>query len=157
MKHILLSFIGMFLLSAAAFGQSDAQSDRGGRRLAGTWDTVVTGRNCDTGVPIISFQSIVSFHRGGTFSGISNGRPPTLRTSELGVWKRVKGNEYSFRWKAYLFNAAGQATGFQVVTQELELDDDSWTSSGISQAFTLDGVLTGSACSTIVASRMVLD
>jgi hypothetical protein len=154
MKHILFSVLGLLLISAAAVGQSD-----GGGRLAGTWDMVVTGRNCDTGAPLISFQTVVSFNQGGTYSGLSAGRPPTLRTPELGVWKHVRENLYSYRWKAYLFNAAGVATGYQIVTQDLELDQDgiNSSSSGISQAFTLEGVLTGTACSTIVGTRVVLE
>jgi hypothetical protein len=154
MKQVLLSLLATLVLSAAAFGQLD-----GAGRLGGTWEMVVSGRNCATGDVLITFQTVVSFNQGGTYSGISAGRPPSLRSSELGVWKHVKGNLYAYRWKAYLFNAAGQATGYQIVTQDLELDQDGLnsTSSGISQAFTLEGVLTGTACSTIVGTRMLLD
>ena len=154
MKHIFRSLIGMLVLTAASFGQSD-----GGGRLTGTWDTVVTIRNCDTGAAIVSFQSVGSFNQGGTFSGIASGMPPTARTSERGTWRHVSANEYRFRFKAYLYNPAAQAIGYQLVTQDLALDPDNlnWSSSGVSRTYTLDGVEIGVGCSNAVATRMLLD
>ena len=158
-----MNFVGRTIMlatfTAIAVGAGFGQESKGGGRLAGTWDSVVTIRNCVSGDAITSFQSVGSFNQGGTFSGITSGRPPTLRTSERGVWAHVSANQYRFRFKAYLYNAAAEVIGYQVVTQDLELDDDSlnWSSTGISQTFSMDGVETGSGCSTAVASRMVLD
>ena len=154
MKLIVQSVIGVLLLSAAAFAQSE-----GGGRLTGTWDTVVTIRNCVTGAPITSFQSVGSFNQGGTFSGITSGMPPTARTSERGTWRHVRANEYRFRFKAYLYNPAAQAIGYQLVTQDVDLHVDSltWSSTGISKTYTLDGVEIGTGCSTATATRMELD
>ena len=152
--------LSVLLLAAAAF----AQSDFGGRhnpgwRLTGTWDTVVTIRNCASGTAITSFQSVGSFNKGGTFSGIISGMPPTARTSERGTWSHVRARLYRFRFKAYLYNPAAEVTGYQIVTQELELDRGGldWSSRGISQIFTLNGVEISSSCSTATGSRMTLD
>ena len=136
-----------------------AQENDGGGRLAGTWDAAVTIRVFATGDTIVSFQSTANFNEGGTFSGITSGTPPALRTSERGVWKHLKGNLYRFRFKAYLFNAAAQAIGYQVITHDVELDSDNlnYTSGGITQIFNMDGVQTGSGCGTTVGTRMVLD
>ena len=144
----------MLVFAAGANAQSE-----GGGRLPGTWDTVVTVRNCDTGAAILSFQSVGSFNQGGTFSGITSGMPPTARTSERGTWRHTRANEYRFRFKAYLYNPAAQAIGYQLVTQDLTLDADAlnWSSSGVSRTFTLDGVEIGVGCSTATASRMILD
>lgn len=149
----------MVVMFAASTTSVVAQEKDGGGRLAGTWDTVVTIRNCNTGDGLFSFQSVGSFNQGGTFSGISSGMPPTLRTSERGVWEHVRANEYRFRFKAYLYNAAAVAIGYQVVTHDLELDGDAlnWSSAGISQTFDMAGTQTGAGCSSAVASRMVLD
>lgn len=154
MKHIFRSLIFMLVFAAGANAQSE-----GGGRLPGTWDTVVTVRNCDTGAAILSFQSVGSFNQGGTFSGITSGMPPTARTSERGTWRHTRANEYRFRFKAYLYNPAAQAIGYQLVTQDLTLDADAlnWSSSGVSRTFTLDGVEIGVGCSTATASRMILD
>jgi hypothetical protein len=156
MRSILGSLVAILLFASAA--TTVAQSEGGGR-LTGTFDTVVTIRVCATGAPITSFQSVGSFNQGGTFSGITSGMPPTARTSERGVWTHVKGDTYRFRFKAYLYNAAAVAIGYQVVTHELELSSDalSWSSAGINETFDMNGVQTGSGCSTAVGSRMVLD
>lgn len=157
MKHIFLTSLAALLLSTAAFAQSD-----GGGRLTGTWDTVVTIRNCvrgGGGSAIRSFQSVGNFNQGGTFSGITSGTPPTLRTSERGAWTHLVGDTYRFRFKAYLYNADAVATGYQVVTHDLQLNADNlnYTSGGITQIFSLDGIQIGSGCSTAVGTRMVLD
>ena len=151
--------IMLALLSTAAIGNCFGQGNDGGGRLTGTFDTVVTIRVCANGAPITSCQSVGSFNQGGTFSGITSGMPPTVRTSERGVWKHVKGNTYLFRFKAYLYNAAAVAIGYQVVTHELELNDDalSWSSGGVSQTFDMNGVQTASGCSTAVGAKMTLD
>lgn len=154
MKHIVVSVMSVLILSASILAQSE-----GGARLTGTFDTVITIRVCNTGDAITSFQSVGSFNQGGTFSGITSGMPPTLRTSERGSWKHVNANLYRFRFKAYLYNAAAVAIGYQIVTHDLELDPTAseWSSSGTSESFLMDGTPTGTGCSTAVGTRMILD
>lgn len=156
MKRILRNLFALLLCASAV---TVAAQSGGGGRLTGTFDTVVTIRVCATGAPITSFQSVGSFNQGGTFSGITSGMPPTARTSERGVWSHVKGNTYRFRFKAYLYNPAAVAIGYQLVTHDLELDNDAlnWSSTGISETFDMAGVQTASGCSTAVGSRMLLD
>ncbi len=137
-----------------------AQSADG--RLTGTWDAVVTIRNCvrgGGGSAIRSFQSVGSFNQGGTFSGITSGTPPTLRTSERGVWAHVAGDTYRFRFKAYLYSADALVIGYQIVTHDLQLDadDQHYTSDGVTQIFSPDGTQIGVGCSTSDGTRMVLD
>ncbi|HKP67676.1 MAG TPA: hypothetical protein VJV05_00230 [Pyrinomonadaceae bacterium] len=158
-NSIKFGFIALVITIVASQTFVVGQKNAGGGRLDGTWDTVVTVRNCVTGGEIVSFQSVGSFNQGGTFSGITAGMPPNRRSSERGVWAHVMANLYRFRFKAYLFNDAGVATGYQVVTHNLELESDSqsWTSSGVLQIFDLTGTQTGSGCSTAVGSRMGLD
>ena len=149
------------VIAAAAASQTSvaAQESAGGGRLAGTWDAEVTIRNCATGGAILSFLSTANFNQGGTYSGITSGSSPTARTSERGIWKHLNGNMYQFRFKAYLYNPAGVAIAYQVVTHDLELakDDLNYTSGGISQIFDMNGAPIGSGCSTAVGTRMVLD
>ncbi len=158
MKNIFGSVFGILLLATAA-SITSAHSDGGGR-LAGTWNTEVTPRVCSTGNAITSFQSTYIFNPGGTLSGLSSGTGSGGRGREtLGVWKQLNGNDIRFRIKTFLFNAAGVATSYQVVTHDGELDNDglNWSSTGISRTFSLDGVLINSGCSTIIAMRTVFD
>ena len=155
-----IQFVFIAIVIAAASQTSVvAQQSAGGGRLAGTWDAAVTLRNCATGDAILSFLSTANFNQGGTYSGITSGSSPTARTSERGIWKHLNGNLYQFRFKAYLYNPAGVAVAYQVVTHELALDKDdlNYTSGGISQFFDMNGAPIGSGCSTAVGNRMVLD
>jgi len=134
-------------------------AQEGGGRLNGTWDAEIKITNCETGARITSFQSTANFHKGGTFTGITSGMPPASRTPEVGVWRHETGNSYKFRFKAYLFNAAGVPVAYQIISHTLQLADDATTyeSSGSSRIFGMDGVQTGSACSSGIGTRMVLD
>jgi hypothetical protein len=126
-------------------------------RLAGRWDVVVTPRVCATGAAITSFQAAYYFAPGGTFSGVSSGTGSGGRGREqLGVWKHLGGHDYRFRIKTFLFDAAGVATSYQIVTHDGALSDDalSWSSTGDSRTFSLDGVEINAGCSTIVGSRV---
>lgn len=156
MKTILTT---LFLFCAAvvpdAFGQSD-----GSGQLAGTWDVVVTPRVCATGDAITTFKAAYYFEPGGNFSGVSSGTGSGGRGREQqGVWKHLFGEHYRFRIKTYLFDASGVATSYQLVTHDGVLADGglSWSSTGISETFSLNGTQINAGCSTIVASRVVLD
>jgi hypothetical protein len=156
MKNIVGSFFGIVLLLGAVAIASAQSGDSG--RLAGAWDVVVTPRVCATGNAITTFQASYYFAPGGTFSGVSSGTGSGGRGREqLGVWKHLYGNHYRFRIKTYLFDAAGVATSYQIVTHDGELDDDAlnWASTGDSRTFSLDNVQINAGCSTIIASRVV--
>lgn len=160
MKRIsTITAIVIAIVIAVVTSQTGVAQSSGGGRLAGTWETTVTIRNCATGNAIVSFQSVGSFNQGGTFSGISSGNAPSTRSSEAGVWSHTKGENYRFRFKAYLFNAAGVATGYQVITHNLALDSEaaSWTSEGINEVFSMNGALMSTGCSSAESTRMVLE
>jgi hypothetical protein len=148
------TLVAIQMLSIACFGQPS-----GGGRLAGTWDATITIVNCDTGDAITSFQSTASFNQGGTFTGITSGTPPANRTPEIGVWRHDTGRNYNFRFKAYLFNPAGAAIAYQIVTHSLELSNDntSYISSGGVKIFAMNGAPVGSGCSKGEGTRFVLD
>ena len=75
------------------------------------------------------------------------------------MWSHVNGTTYRFKFKAYLYNAAAVAIGYQIVTHDLELENDAlnYTSEGTSESFDMTGVKTASGCSSAVGSRMVLN
>jgi hypothetical protein len=154
-KVLFLAVLGLATLQVAA----SAQQSSGGGRLAGTWDALVTIRNCATGDAITSFLSTANFNQGGTYSGITSGSSPTVRTSERGIWEHVNGNIYRFRFRAYLYNPAAVAVAYQIVTHDVELDESNmnYTSSGTSDVFDMSGNPISSGCSTTVGSRMTLE
>lgn len=147
--------LGVLFLAMAA--TAIAQREDNGQ-FAGTWDAVVTPRVCATGAPITTFQSAYYFAAGGTFSGVSSGTGSGGRGREqIGVWKHVSGGDrYRFRIKSYLFDAAGVATSYQIVTHDVDLDGSgfNWSSTGDSRTFSLNGVQINAGCSTITAERV---
>ena len=155
-----MMFAGLLvlILTVGSMAQRLAGGDGGGR-LAGTWDTVVSIRNCETGDVLSTFQSTGSFHQGGTFSGITSGTPPPLRSPEAGVWAHDLGDSYSFRFKAYLFNATGAPVAYQIITHAIELDKDNlnYVSAGTVKIYNMTGMQIGAGCSSAVGTRMVLD
>ena len=64
--------LGTLALASALLDASGtsaaAQSSSSSQGLVGAWLVQVTLRNCETGAPMGSFNSLVSFHRGGTIS-----------------------------------------------------------------------------------------
>lgn len=154
--NLLVSIGTVAVFAAAASAQ---MMDSGDARLAGTWDAAIAITNCDTGEQITSFQSTANFNAGGTFTGITSGTPPANRSAEVGIWRHDRANRYSFRFKAYLFNPAGTAIAYQIVTHTLRLskDNTSYTSSGDAKIFAMNGVQIGSGCSEGVGTRLTLD
>ena len=169
MTKKLLSFFAILMIVFAinVTAQSSEDDDDGGGgygggRLGGTWDTVVSLTNCATGDVTSTFQSTGSFHEGGTFSGITAGTPPSLRTPEIGVWRHVRRREYEFRFKAYFWspaNPTGAPVGYQIITHTIQLNRDNlnYTSAGDAKVFNMAGTQIGAGCSTAVGTRMVLD
>lgn len=149
--------IGIFgLVLTILLGTASAQGEsRGSGRLTGTWDAVVTLKNCVTGDAIRSFNSIASFTKDGTTIGSTAGIPQSLRTPEHGIWRHEGGNTYAFKFKSFSFDAAGNPTGWSIVTHQLELDHDnnSYNSAGIAQIFAPNGVQVAGGCSSAIGTR----
>lgn len=152
-----ISIANFAVMLVISVGCAVAQGDgSGGGRIVGTWDAVVTLRNCTTGDAIRSFNSIASFNHGGTTVGSTAGIPQSLRTPEHGIWRHEKADTYLFKFKSFSFDAAGNPTGWSIVTHLVELGQDSvsYTSEGIAQIFAPNGVQVAQGCSSAVGTRM---
>jgi hypothetical protein len=131
------------------------------RSIEGVWQTAVTPRNCQTGVPVAPvIPGLFTFHEGGTMSeyGISPGQmqTPALRSPGHGVWKREFGwHNYSFAFIFYRYDASGIFIGTQKVTATLALgtDGNGFTTSSSVQIFDANGNQIGTGCATAVGTR----
>ena len=127
------------------------------RSLTGVWQTVVTPRNCQTGVPVApDFQGLLTFNKGGTVAEIAAGGNPILRSPGHGIWRRENGwRNYSLKFIFLRFNSSGAFIGKQRVTQTIELsaNGDQSTSGGTVEVLDLNGNVIGSGCSTATATR----
>ena len=138
---------------------SGQNSEKQERTIEGVWRTVVTPRNCTTGLPAApSFPGLFTFNTGGTMAeyGISPGLTPALRSPGHGIWQREHGwQDYSLKFTFYRYNASGAFIGSQRVTGTLQLGesgDDFTTSSAIEVLDANDNVV-GNGCGTAVGTR----
>ena len=125
--------------------------------LTGVWETVVTPRNCLTGVPVApDFQGLITFNDGGTLAEIGSGSNPILRSPGHGIWQRTSGRRnYSMKFIFLRFNASGVLIGKQRVTQTIHLsaNGNTSTNSGMVEVLDLNGNVIGSGCATATATR----
>jgi hypothetical protein len=157
-----------------AAAQSSASSSHKG--LAGVWAVQVTLRNCTTQAPQgPPFNSLVTFHRGGTLTEntASLAFAPGQRSTGHGTWKYTGGHRYRQHMMALmLFDTApnlpgtpgfdpakpvspGFFAGWATVTHTVTLSDgDSLSSSGTNAFYRSDGTVYRTGCSTAIAVRV---
>jgi len=163
----------LLLASGSAFAQSNQSASANG--LAGVWLVQVTLRVCATGAPIDSFNSLVTFHRGGTISESTAGPGFAVgqRGPGTGVWEAAGHDAYAQRMVALItfdtaenlpgrpgFNPAlpispGFFAGWSTVTHTVEMSDaNHMTSAGTSTFYkAVDGTQYRPGCSTAAGVR----
>jgi len=129
------------------------------RTIQGAWRTMVTGVDCQTGVPLgAPFPGLFTFNKGGTMSeyGIGPGSNPALRSPGHGVWQHEHGwQNYSYAFTYYRYDSSGVFIGSQKVTSALELGasgDEFITHSVVSVLDANDNV-TATRCATAAGTR----
>lgn len=144
-------------------------------KIVGTWVVQVTLRDCTSGAPLRpAFNSLVTFHRGGTITESTAGHAfePTQRTNAHGTWTRLPEGAYSQRMISLLlfdtpanlpgtpgFDPASPITpgffaGWQTLTHTARMiDDDHSVSEGTNTFYKADGTVYRTGCSSAVAQR----
>ena len=162
-----ISYLAVITLAVAAStllvwsdpSESSASSNARERTIAGVWRTLVTPRNCQTGVPLVPpFPGLFIFNEGGTMSeyGIGPGASPALRSPGHGVWQREQGwQHYSYVFTYYRYDASGVFIGSQKVTATLELgaSGDEFATHSVIEVFDANDNLIGGACATAAGTR----
>jgi hypothetical protein len=113
-------------------GDDWSHSDGEEKGLQGVWRVTVTPYDCATGTPITTFESMLTFARGGTLAGTTSGLLylPGQRTLDQGVWSHKEGNRYRAVSEAYiLFDSPAGAPAplhrsSQRLTQNIRFDED---------------------------------
>ena len=158
MKKTFLRTIGGAALAISLltmFTQASGAGKGGGGRLEGTWDVLVTLRDCQSGAEIRSFQSLTTFMSGGTLLDSTSGIPQALKTPGHGVWGHVGDQTYRFSFQSFSFDPAGNFTGWTKITHEAALNSKStaYTSAGTAEVYGPGGNLLFTGCSTTTATR----
>jgi hypothetical protein len=170
-----LGLAAALLLTSGTAGLAQSSESASKKGLAGTWFVQVTLRDCTTHNPLgLPFNSLVTFHRGGTVSESTSSLAFAIgqRSAGTGTWAFDGHHEYTQRLVALInfdtpanlpgtpgFNPAlpvspGFFTGWSTVTHTSELTDaDHGTSSGTNAFYKVDGTLYRTGCSTAVSTR----
>ena len=166
-SRLTVGIVVCLLLGLTTFGSRKVLSSQGdGGRLEGTWNVVLTPRNCVTGdpLPIPPFAEIITFMSGGTMldSTSSSLALPATKTPGQGVWSHLTSDTYQYSFKFFNFgpdpndNSKTVLLGSTIVSQTLELNSTAseYTSSGTAQFYNTSGVASGPLrCSTTTATR----
>ena len=161
---MVLGLAGALVMAAANAGIAQSSDSASKNGLGGTWFVQVTVRNCATNAAQGSFNSLVTYHRGGTFSEATSSPSFAVgqRSAGHGIWDAEGDHTYSQRMVALInFDtpanlpvSPGFFSGWQTVTHTVELvDPDHLTSAGTNAFYKSDGTLYRTGCSTAVGER----
>jgi hypothetical protein len=152
---------------AAAPGVARADDDEGRKGIVGAWRVTVTPYDCATGTPIATFESMLTFARGGTLSGTTSSLlyAPGQRMPDQGTWRHLDGRRYRAVSEAYLVfdSPAGSPVPLhrsaQRITQDITFDDDqpdTFTSRARLQYIGIGGgrPVLATGCAKAVAQRL---
>lgn len=138
-----------------AVGQSEHSGSAKG--LGGTWHIQVQLQNCATHAPMgAPFESILSFHQGGTMSGTTTNPAFAAgqRTSDYGVWSYNGSHTYNASSEAYILFAAGPfPKGTQRLVQAISVEGDEFTSVATVQFFDVNHVQVIGGCAVATGKR----
>ena len=172
---ILLGLAAGILAATSSGAAAQPTPSAPSKGLVGTWAVQVTLRDCTTQDPRGSFNSLVTFHQGGTISEstASLATAPGQRGPGHGSWAKTGGDRYSQKMIALmLFDtppnlpgtpgfdptkpvSPGFFAGWAKVTHTVELADaDSLSSSGTNAFYRSDGTVYRTGCSTAIATRV---
>lgn len=143
------------LLIQACGGGAVAQSTDADP-VEGTWEAVITVRDCTSGATILTARGQQVLHRGGTLSD-TNAAPPTTRGVGFGTWRRdATGPGYTARFRFYRYNPDGSLAGSLRVTRAFTLsaDGNTQTSTNTSQVLDVAGAVLQNACAGDVSTRL---
>jgi hypothetical protein len=148
------------LVAATGLASGSATSSSEGNQLDGTWMVTVTRINPPPGVPA-TFESLMSYARGGVMIETSSTSAAARRSPALGQWERI-GNDL-FATSMWFFRS-DPATGANLGTQEvdrtvrLSADGDSFTAVAVVQQFDVDGnPVGGQLHATEIGERLAIN
>ena len=150
----LLPAVATMLFVQACGGSDDAVAQATPDAAEGTWEAVVTQRDCVTSATIATFRSSQVLHRGGTMTE-TNGSNPATRGPGFGNWSRNADGTYTLKFRFYRYNADGSLAGSNVVTstRTISADGNGYTSNNQSQVRDVAGNVIATACVGDVGTR----
>ena len=149
---------GLLLGARSSAAESDRHSPRAEQSLVGTWRTQVTLVNCTTGQPVgaPAFSALLTFARGGTATETTaNSFFPAQRSPGHGAWVSQGDQSYRAATTAFI-SRDGVLVRTQTITQDIEVDDDTFSSTATTEFFDPSGALVLKGCATAKGERYKL-
>ena len=146
------------ILLLAAFVQARvparAQNDNE-QGLIGSWNLEVTLRDCESGIPFVTFSAMNTYNQGGTMQQTAVPGPGGPALPGHGVWSHQTGRNYFGAFQFFSFNPDGTYAGRVIVRSAISLGEngDTYSSTDTGEILNPNGVLTFRACSTSTATR----
>ena len=139
---------------AAEGGTSEHDTRAQSRAIEGVWEPVVTIIDCVTKAPLVSFLSMDSYIRGGSYVGESASEP-AIRATGLGTWRHAGGRNFTALYQFFTYAPDGTPNGKLKVSARIRLSADgkSFRTSDTSELLALDGTVITQVCATRVATR----
>lgn len=152
----LLMIIGstQFFVSGQELKNEFSENSSNKKSIVGTWQTIVTPRNCQTGAAVATgFPGLLTFNEGGTLTGTS-----TAVSSVYGVWHRNLPTLlplYSFAFISLRYSPTGAFIGTQKVRQtaELGVSGNDFTTTGTVEVYDANGNLIATGCTASTGTR----
>jgi len=140
-------------LALAGCGGGDDELTEVADPIEGTWEAVVTQRDCVTNAVLGTFVGSQVMHSGGTVSD-TNGAAPTTRGPGYGVWSGGGGN-YTSKFRFFRYNPDGTLAGTNVVTRTIVLaaDGNSHTATTQLEIRSVTGAVLQNGCASDVSTR----
>jgi hypothetical protein len=122
--------------------------------LEGSWNTLVTFRNCRTGAAVSpTFPSMATYMQGGTMQefGVASG---LFRSPGQGVWNYAGGAIFLNSFQFFRFNPDGTYSEKVIVRRQIELHQDNiYNATSSIEFYDANGNLLRRGCSTETATR----
>lgn len=133
----------------------DSQSFANDQTLVGSWNLVVTLRDCGTGTPFISFPAMNTYNQGGTTQQAAVPDPGSTALPGHGVWSHKIGRGYRGSFQFFQLNPNPALTRRVIVRSDISLDlgGNSYSSTDAAEILALDGTVVDTGCSTSTATR----
>lgn len=140
--------------SKAAGSDATAFTGKGARAIEGTWNVVVTLRDCQSQAPLGTFRAMDMFIQGGSIVD-TNAAPPTTRGPGFGSWEYTGEQQFTATLRFFIYNPDGTFAGVRRLAQEIVVapDNNSWESTVATIIFNPAGTPIVTGCATATAVR----
>ena len=165
-KGILLTaglLLALLLSLSWTYTGATAQPPSTGQKLVGTWEVTLRlpdctfACQCPPGVgPDTLLPALHTYSSDGTMEEVYGGSLLLFRSDALGSWENVGNQEYSARYKFFIFNPDTSERLFtDVVTSHIELQGrDAFVATATFNRFAADGVtVVRSGCPIEITGR----